>query len=180
MNLISNQETDKLITNFISKYSPCFEIDSENIEVLYTPSDYYKSLKKLFSNAKQRIIISSLYLGNGPLENDLVQAIDTNLHLNPNLTVNVLLDYQRALRNVNNSITMLKPVLKSHSTRFKLFLYHTPKLRGFFKRVLSQRANEILGVQHMKVYIADNDLIITGYYFNFCLIKIFNLKNNFD
>ncbi len=147
----------------MNKFSPCFEIDSDRVQVLNAPNDFYSSLKTLFSKAQHRIIISSLYLGNGSLETDLVNIIDKNLTTNSNLKVNVLFDYSRALRNVDNSVSMLKPLLESHSSRFKLFLYHTPKLRGFLKRFMPQRANEVLGVQHMKVYIADNDLIITGY-----------------
>ncbi len=142
--------------------SPCFEVDSNNIEVLYTPNSYYESLKNIFTNAKQRIIISSLYLGNGQLEKELVNTIETNLKLNPNLTVNVLFDYSRALRNADNSVTMFKPILEAYSSRLKMFLYHTPRLRGLLKRYMPQRANEVFGVMHMKVYIADNDLIITG------------------
>jgi len=148
----------------LSTCSPCFEIDSDSVEVLKSPADFYSSLKILFSKAQHRIIISSLYLGHGSLEIDLVNLIDKNLKLNSNLKVNVLFDYSRALRNVDNSVSMLKPLIDSHSNRFKLFLYHTPKLRGFLKKFMPSRANEVLGVQHMKVYISDNDLIITGYF----------------
>lgn len=151
-----------MISKFISKYSPCFETDSSNIQILSSPNEYYCNLKQLFSNAKERIVVSSLYLGNGQLEKDLVDSISSSMVTNPNLSVNILLDFSRAFRNVNNSVTMLQPIL--NTSQANLYLYHTPNLRGLLKRFMPQRANEVLGVQHMKVYIADNDLLITGYF----------------
>ncbi len=49
-----------------------------------------------------------------------------------------------------------------HSTS-QVFLYHTPTLRGVRKKILPQRWNELIGLQHMKVYIFDDSVLITGY-----------------
>lgn len=74
----------------------------------------------------------------------------------------MLFDYSRGLRGVKNSNTMLQPLLKISDNRFKLFLYHSPNLRGIVKKILPQRADETIGVMHMKIYISDNKLIISG------------------
>ena len=42
-------------------------------------------------------------------------------------------------------------------------MYHTPQLRGVAKRVLPARFNEVVGVQHIKVYAFDDHLILSGY-----------------
>lgn len=81
---------------------------------------------------------------------------------NKDLNVKVMFDYSRGIRNKNNSKAMLQKCLSTFNDRFQLFLYHTPSLRGILKSVLPERANEIIGVMHIKVYIADNDLVITG------------------
>ena len=44
----------------------------------------------------------------------------------------------------------------------QVFLYHTPALRGALKRLLGERTNEIVGLQHMKLYVFDDDVIISG------------------
>lgn len=92
----------------------------------------------------------------------MVKEIEANLERNKNLTVKTLFDYSRGLRNKENSKTIFNKCIVSYPDRFQLFLYHTPKLRGILKRLLPDRVNEIIGVMHIKVYIADNDLLITG------------------
>ena len=82
---------------------------------------------------------------------------------NHSLRVKVLLDYCRGLRGQKNSKTMLEPLIAKYTNRFTLFLYHTPRLRGLLKKFLSERANEVIGVMHMKINVIDNTLIISGY-----------------
>ena len=44
----------------------------------------------------------------------------------------------------------------------RLRLFHSPMLRGLLHRTLPVRVREIIGVQHMKMYIFDNDVILSG------------------
>ena len=80
----------------------------------------------------------------------------------PNLHCSVLLDYLRGSRGFPNSRTMVQPLVNDYGDRFKLHLYHTPNLRGLLKWVGPERFNEVMGLQHMKIYIFDNDLILSG------------------
>ena len=41
-------------------------------------------------------------------------------------------------------------------------LYHTPSLRGLWKRLMPQRYNETIGLQHCKIYVFDDTFIISG------------------
>jgi CDP-diacylglycerol--glycerol-3-phosphate 3-phosphatidyltransferase len=91
-----------------------------------------------------------------------VNAIDENLSRNKALTVKTLFDHSRGLRNETNSKTVFQRCIEAYPDRFKFFLYHTPKLRAGLKSLLPKRVDEIIGVMHMKVYIADDDFIITG------------------
>lgn len=45
----------------------------------------------------------------------------------------------------------------------EIYLYHTPDLRGFLKSVMPNRYNEIVGVQHIKAYIFDDDIVMSGF-----------------
>lgn len=44
----------------------------------------------------------------------------------------------------------------------KVYLYHTPKLRGLLRLLLPERYNELIGIQHMKLYMFDDSIIISG------------------
>ncbi|EYB82279.1 hypothetical protein Y032_0363g3535 [Ancylostoma ceylanicum] len=121
------------------------------------------SLKERSRSAKSRIALSTLYLGDGSLERGLVDSIDYNLRRNENLHVTVLLDYLRGTRGVaqeKSSTTLLKAI----ADRAAVYLYHTPKLTGLVKRLLPERTNEIVGLQHMKLYIFDDSVLIRSFF----------------
>lgn len=63
----------------------------------------------------------------------------------------------------NNSRTMLLPLLQRFPEQMRVSLYHTPDLRGLLRLLVPERFNETIGVQHIKVYLFDNSLIISGY-----------------
>ena len=52
------------------------------------------------------------------------------------------------------------PVHIQHSCRVSL--YHTPLLRGAWKALMPQRYNETLGLQHTKIFVFDNSVILSG------------------
>ena len=81
-----------------------------------------------------------------------------------NLELIILIDYLRGTRKEKgtDSIHMLKQLVSKFPNRSRLFLYHTPRLNGIWKAIVPQRINEIVGVQHIKAYIFDDDLLISG------------------
>lgn len=92
-----------------------------------------------------------------------MQALDEALAAKPNLTVFILLDCLRGTRGTTNSASLLRPLISKYPNQFQLHMYHTPELRGMLKAVLPERMNEIVGLQHMKLYIFDHSLLISGY-----------------
>lgn len=62
-----------------------------------------------------------------------------------------------------NSRTMLLPLLQRFASQMRVSLYHTPDLRGLLRLLVPQRFNETIGVQHIKVYLFDDSIIISGY-----------------
>ena len=74
----------------------------------------------------------------------------------------LLLDHLRGLRGNPNSYTMLQNLLDQYDGRFRLYLYHTPNLRGLLKQVFPARFNEVMGLQHMKIYLFDDSFLISG------------------
>lgn len=58
---------------------------------------------------------------------------------------------------------MLLPLLQRFTSQMRVSLYHTPDLRGLLRLLVPQRFNETIGVQHIKVYLFDDSIIISGY-----------------
>uniref|UniRef100_A0A3Q4MHL7 CDP-diacylglycerol--glycerol-3-phosphate 3-phosphatidyltransferase n=1 Tax=Neolamprologus brichardi TaxID=32507 RepID=A0A3Q4MHL7_NEOBR len=118
--------------------------------------------------AQRRVVMASLYLGTGQLEQELVDCMEEALQRSqdnsqsPNLKVSVLLDYTRGSRGKINSRTMLLPLLQRFTSQMRVSLYHTPDLRGLLRLLVPQRFNETIGVQHIKVYLFDDSIIISG------------------
>jgi CDP-diacylglycerol---glycerol-3-phosphate 3-phosphatidyltransferase len=147
--------------NFLFDCAPCFPVNGNRIRVIREPKDFYDTLLRLTHEAKERISMASLYLGIGKMETDLLNAMEKKLQKNRDLKINILLDYTRGTRGVINSKEMIMPLIRE-SDNCTLSLYHTPALRGITKKLAPARWNEILGLQHMKIYLFDNTVVISG------------------
>uniref|UniRef100_A0AAF5PUM6 CDP-diacylglycerol--glycerol-3-phosphate 3-phosphatidyltransferase n=1 Tax=Wuchereria bancrofti TaxID=6293 RepID=A0AAF5PUM6_WUCBA len=164
---------------WLPQNAPYVEVDPEKIKLIKTPTEFYEKLLCLIREAKERIVISTLYFGNGSYEKALVNELEKALAMNPNLKMNILVDYLRGTRGTaeNNSVLLLKrygcivsmlihPFLyrnfKRLTPRASVYLFHTPCLRGLKKMVLPEKVNEVVGLQHMKLLIFDNHIIFTG------------------
>lgn len=147
--------------SWLSDVTPCFPLDGRNVSVLSEPSEFFECLKNLARKSRKRIVLASLYLGTGAKEKQLVDAIEFGLRNCPELKVRILLDYTRGTRGDPNSCTMLKKLLRFEN-RSEIFLFHTPKLRNWLKFFLPPRWNEVVGVQHMKIYVFDDSVLISG------------------
>lgn len=147
--------------NWLHQEAPCFPVQASQITIIQQPERFYELIAAKCSSAQERIVMASLYLGIGPLEKKMIAAIGNNLVENPNLRVNILLDFTRGTRGVVNSKTQLMPLVRQ-SRNVHLSLYHTPALRGLSKRLMPPRWNELIGLQHMKLYLFDDTVIVSG------------------
>ena len=86
-----------------------------------------------------------------------------NDNKSPALKVHVHLDCTRGSRGEHNSRTMLLPLLKDFPGATSVSLYHTPDLRGMLKRYIPERFNEIIGLSHIKAYVFDDTVIMSGW-----------------
>lgn len=158
-NFFRDKQLDNL--NFLFESSPCFSVNGKCVKVINEPNDFYNTLIRRATEAKFRISLASLYLGVGKLESDLLKVIQQNLTQNDKLKINILLDYTRGTRGKKNSKAMIMPLVRQ-SQNCTLSLYHTPLLRGITKRLAPARWNELLGLQHMKIYLFDDTVLISG------------------
>nr|CAG4637142.1 EOG090X08SX [Ceriodaphnia reticulata] len=164
-----DEKTELLRTlgNFkwLGSKTPCFPVMGNKVRVLTEPHSFYQTIVEKTSQASKRITFASLYLGTGSHEKDIVEALESTLKKNhdSNFKIRILLDATRGSRGAkNNSRTMLLPLVQSYNQQCSIHFYHTPALRGLLKKILPERWNEIVGLQHMKIYIFDDSLLISG------------------
>ncbi|XP_072311753.1 CDP-diacylglycerol--glycerol-3-phosphate 3-phosphatidyltransferase, mitochondrial [Eucyclogobius newberryi] len=151
---------------WMSQHVPAFRVPGTSIHILTSPDQFYQTMKVRIRAAQKRVVMASLYLGTGRLEQELVDCMEEALERSRDdgsrLSVSVLLDYTRGSRGPENSRTMLLPLLARFTSQMRVSLYHTPDLRGLLRLLVPQRFNETIGVQHIKVYLFDDSLIISG------------------
>ncbi|KAF2008844.1 hypothetical protein BU24DRAFT_359589 [Aaosphaeria arxii CBS 175.79] len=150
------------ITTDLDKIAPRFEVQPEQIQVLQTPSEFYETLKDRISRAQRRVYLSTLYIGK--TEHELISTIRSALQKNPNLKVSFLTDALRGTRETPKAscASLLAPLIAEFGDRVEVRMFHTPNLTGLRKKVVPKRINEGWGLQHMKLYGVDDEIIMSG------------------
>lgn len=147
--------------SWLFNVAPCFAVNSNRINIITDPRTFYDTLCDRFRNANHRISIASLYVGTGVREQKLIETTKDAVKTR-GLELSVLLDYQRGLRGDVNSVTLLKGFVNEMPDQCNISLYQTPRLQGSWSKALPARYNELVGLQHMKLYIADDTVILSG------------------
>jgi len=149
---------------FLAKELPGFKVHGSQIKIIHEPKHFYQELVNQTLNSRNRIVMSALYLGTDLKEKKLVEAVRESLDNNDKLRVKMLLDWCRGTRVVKNqsSCSLLSQLKMTADQRCQLYFYHTPHLRGLLKRILPSKWNETVGLQHCKVYVFDDNLIVSG------------------
>ncbi|GMR59353.1 hypothetical protein PMAYCL1PPCAC_29548 [Pristionchus mayeri] len=138
-----------------------FPVHANSVRIITTPKEFYDLIIERIGSANKRVYLSSLYLGSGKHESAIVDGLSNRLEETGSLEVSILLDFMRGTRGETegkSSTTLLKKI----ADKAKIFLFHTPELRGVLRSVLGERNNEIIGLQHMKLYVFDDSLLISG------------------
>lgn len=174
----------------LAKHAMAFPVRGQSVEVLASPAQFYETLKDHIREAKERVVISALYIGTGPLEQDLLDVVADALNSKPCLRTLFLFDALRSTRIVRSedgrslkgrspsfksSAEMLTHVLLAETAKWKrsekagqqedrirVALYRTPDLTKGLEKILPSRLNEVVGVCHMKAYIFDDHVLMSG------------------
>ncbi|KAK3684425.1 CDP-diacylglycerol--glycerol-3-phosphate 3-phosphatidyltransferase [Vermiconidia calcicola] len=122
------------------------------------------------AGAQRRIYLSTLYFG--AKEHELVLTklfkVDTIRHAlkaNPDLKVSILTDALRGTREAPGPTcaSLIAPLYNDFGPeRVEICVFHTPNLTGVRKAILPKRINEGWGLQHMKLYGIDDEVIMGG------------------
>lgn len=136
-------------------------LNSEDIDVIETPSDYYRFLLEGIRGSRERIVLSALYLGSGSQELKLVEELRLAMKQCKDLRVTILVDFSRTSRRKGGSIQLLASLMSGLSSQVRVAMYMMPQINGILK-YLPTPVDEMMGVYHCKYCIFDNDAILTG------------------
>ncbi|XP_053607980.1 CDP-diacylglycerol--glycerol-3-phosphate 3-phosphatidyltransferase, mitochondrial [Plodia interpunctella] len=147
--------------NWLFGVAPCFPLRASKINIIIDPTKFYDTLCERFKNASRRISVASLYIGTGDMEQKLLHTTKENVVVKK-MKFSVILDYQRGTRGEVNSKSLLQEFLDVAPEQCNISLYQTPRLHGSWSKALPSRYNELVGLQHMKLYIADDSVLLSG------------------
>lgn len=94
-----------------------------------------------------------------------IATIHEALKANPDLEVSLLTDALRGTREAPNPscASLLASLVRDFGPeRVEVRVFHTPNLTGVRKAILPKRINEGWGLQHMKLYGVDDEIIMSG------------------
>jgi CDP-diacylglycerol--glycerol-3-phosphate 3-phosphatidyltransferase len=149
--------------NELDRVAPSFDLRGDQIEVIQTPTEFYETLKDRIRNAKRRIFLSTLYIGKS--ERELLETLRDAMKQNPELKLSILTDALRGTREAPapTCASLLVPLVAEFGAdRVEVRMYHTPNLTGLRKKSIPKRINEGWGLQHMKLYGIDDEIIMSG------------------
>lgn len=136
--------------------------------------------------AKRRVVLASLYLGTGEKERKLVELLDeclqqriadqqhssssssSKVNCKDGLQVQILIDRTRGTRSStrgvpHNSASLLAPLVAKYPDNVSVALYQSPRLHNpLLAMLLKPPMNEVVELTHMKIYLADDRLILSG------------------
>ncbi|MCJ1339377.1 CDP-diacylglycerol--glycerol-3-phosphate 3-phosphatidyltransferase [Bachmanniomyces sp. S44760] len=146
----------------LDRIAPRIDIKADQVKVLETPAEFYDTLKDCIRGAKKRIYLSTLYIGR--TEHELVHCIRQALQENKTLKVSILTDALRGTRETPDPscASLLSPLAADFPEQVEIRMYHTPNLTGLRKKLIPRRINEGWGLQHMKLYGVDDQVILSG------------------
>ena len=146
----------------LDSLAPRIDIHASQIRVIESPADFYSTLKTKISSARRRIYLSTLYIGTS--EHELIKTIRDALNHNDQLHVSILTDALRGTRESprTSCASLLAPLVRDYPDRVEVRMFHTPNLTGIRKAVIPKRINEGWGLQHIKLYGFDDEVILSG------------------
>lgn len=142
--------------------APRFALAPQAVTILSAPDEFYSQLKARILGAQRRIFLATLYIGKS--EDELISVLDQSLQKNNALDVHILTDGLRGTREApqKSTASLLAPLVAKYPARVHVSMYQTPALNGLAKLMVPQRFNEGWGLQHMKLYGFDDDIVLSG------------------
>ena len=149
---------------------PCFPVRPEGVSFVHSPLDLHAAILDGAQTAQRRVGLAALYLGGGDAEHALVRALAGG---GAAREVRVLVDAHRAARRERDGTSCLDVLapLARHvdggggrhlDCRVSLLAVPLSRASGLAAELLPSPTAEIIGVQHMKLGVFDDTVLLSG------------------
>lgn len=130
-------------------------LSSDNVEFLYSATDYRQQLLALIKSAKTRIYLTALYLQDDDAGREILHAIFQQKQLYPEMDVCIFVDFHRAQRGLIGEKASLgnRQLYLDLSEQYQ----HNINIYG-----VAVKQREFLGVLHLKGFVFDDTLLFSG------------------
>lgn len=134
---------------------PATAFDAAAVEVLRHATEYKAKVLQLISTARQRIVLTALYLQADEAGEEILRALYQAKQQNPNLDVRVYVDFHRARRGLIGQAGM-----KTNADFYREVAAEYPLPIQILGVPVKRR--ELFGVLHLKGFVFDNTLLYSG------------------
>ena len=134
---------------------PTIPVNASSYTILETPHRCLTRILELIASAKERILITALYLQDDDIGQKILKALYEAKEKNPKLYVRVYVDFHRAQRGLIGK----SPSLGNSELYYKMAANseNPPAIYG-----VPVKRREIFGVMHLKGFIFDDTVLYTG------------------
>lgn len=134
---------------------PTIPVDVSSYNILETPHRCFNRILELIASAKERILITALYLQDDEIGRQVLQALYDAKEKNPKLYIRVYVDFHRAQRGLIGK----GPSLGNSELYYKMAKTseNPPAIYG-----VPVKRREIFGVMHLKGFVFDNTVLYSG------------------
>jgi len=131
-------------------------LDEQSVDCLLSSKSFKAELLKQIKNAKHRIYLTALYLEADEAGSDILMALYDAKKENPALNVVVCIDYHRAQRGLIGD--------KSATSTNATWYQEVEKAQQLGVKIIGipVKRKELFGVQHLKGFIFDEQILYSG------------------
>ena len=154
--------------------APQIAVKASDYSILERPSNFHKRLLELIAQAKERIMMTMLYLNDDEAGNEIMQALYEAQKKNPQLYIRVYVDFHRACRGLIGGKGD-QPTNAQMYARYAHKADHAPAIYG-----VPVKRRELFGVMHLKGFVFDDIVFYTGASVNNVYLNYNNAKYRLD
>lgn len=135
-------------------------LDEQSVDCLFSSKSFKAELLKQIQLAQHRIYLAALYLEADEAGSDILMALYAAKKANPSLDVVVCIDFHRAQRGLIGD----KTATSTNATWYQ----EIEKAQGLGVKIIGVpvKRKELFGVQHLKGFVFDDQVLYSGASFN--------------
>lgn len=135
---------------------PQIAVKASDYSILERPSAFHQRILELIAGARERIMMTMLYLQDDEAGREVMQALYDAQARNPQLYIRIYVDFHRAQRGLIGAQGAVATNSQMYQ-RYATDIDHPPAVYG-----VPVKRREIFGVMHLKGFVFDDTVLYSG------------------